>query len=123
MQNYLIPEVQAAAALYDVNMTFMQDNAPCHKTKLIDQFFEENGIKTLDWPAQSPDLNPIENLWSLIKRKRQKKYGMPRDKVDLINQLMNIWDELDEDLFKNLAESVERRLDAVIRLGGRQTKY
>ena len=101
----------------------LQDNAPCHKTKLIDQFFEENGIKTLDWPAQSPDLNPIENLWSLIKRKRQKKYGMPRDKVDLINQLMNIWDELDEDLFKNLAESVERRLDAVIRLGGRQTKY
>ena len=123
LENYVLPEIRAAAAMFGVDMTFMQDNAPCHKTKLIDRFFDENGIKTLDWPPQSPDLNPIENLWNWIKQKRQKKFGMPKDKVALINQIMEIWDEVDDKLLENLAQSVERRLDSVIRLGGRQTKY
>jgi transposase len=53
-------------------MVFMQDNAPCHKALIVTQFFDENNIKTLDWSAQSPDINPIENLWAFIKKRRKK---------------------------------------------------
>jgi hypothetical protein len=50
---------------------FQQDNDPKHTSKLAKQFFEENRIKLLDWPAQSPDMNPIENLWALMNEKLQ----------------------------------------------------
>jgi transposase len=51
----------------------MQDNVPIHKAGAVKQWFENNGIPLLDWPPYSPDLNPIEHLWHLIKTWIQKK--------------------------------------------------
>ena len=44
---------------------FMQDGAPCHRSKIVTNFLRKNHIKELDWPSTSPDLKPIENLWTL----------------------------------------------------------
>ena len=52
---------------------FMHDGAPCHKSKLVQQFLDSQHIKMLDCPKSSPDLNPIENLWALMKAKKSEK--------------------------------------------------
>ena len=49
------------------SLIFMHDGAPCHRSKIVKQFCTENHVKILDWPGNSSDLNPIENLWTKMK--------------------------------------------------------
>ena len=86
-------------------------------------FLRQNQISTLDWPPQSPDMNPIENLWQIVKIREEKKIGIPMTKEELIEQVFEIWEEIDETLLETLADSVESRLREVIRLKGKPTKY
>ena len=52
---------------------FMQDGAPCHRSKLVTNFLKKKKVKVLDWPGNSPDLNPIETLWTVMKNKVAEK--------------------------------------------------
>lgn len=119
LEDTLLPELQVA----DAQMVFMQDNAPCHKAKIVMDFFDTNHVNIMDWPAQSPDMNPIENLWAIIKARRQKKYGYPKTKVEIIDQIFDIWDNIEPELVSKLADSANRRVSEVLRLNGRVSKY
>jgi hypothetical protein len=68
-------------------------------------------------------LNPIENLWAIVKARRFKKVGIPRSKIELIEQIFEIWEAIDQSLLDNLVDSIEKRLKEVVRLRGRTTKY
>ena len=83
LRNHMLP---SATALYGQGQAFVfqQDNAPCHKAWVC-AFFERSGVDVLDWPAQSPDLNPIEHLWEVLFRKVQ---GRKPSNLDALWQLL-----------------------------------
>jgi len=60
-----------------------QDNAPCHMSKVSTKTFQEANIKVMNWPSSSPDMNPIENIWSVLKMKVGKM--RPSTKEQLIS--------------------------------------
>ncbi len=67
LEHFMLP---SADKLYrDADFIFQQDLAPAHTAKGTKSWFNDHGVTVLDWPANSPDLNPIENLWGLVKRK------------------------------------------------------
>ena len=68
---------------------FMQVGAPCHTTKRVKNFLSQKKIPLLPWPGNSPDLNPIEALWKLVKRKMAQK--VITTKIELTESLIHIW--------------------------------
>ncbi len=67
VEHFMLP---SADKLYgDSNFIFQQDLAPAHTAKGTKSLFNDHGVTVLDWPANSPDLIPIENLWGVVKRK------------------------------------------------------
>ena len=85
--------------------------------------FKDNGIQLLDWPAQSPDLNPIEHLWSILK-KRLNAYDTPAKGMrELWERAVKEWDDMRKEECQKLIKSMPRRLEAVIKTKGGHTKY
>lgn len=98
-----------------------QDNAPCHKARMITNFLNNVGVTTLDWPPQSPDLNIIENVWSLLKRKRTVSLNKTREET--ISEISFLWKEVSPEILQNLVDSVPRRLQKVIEAKGGYSFY
>lgn len=92
---------------------FQQDNAPCHKSKTTMAYLEANNIPLMVWPAQSPDLIPIENVWSYIKLKLAE-YS-PKSKEELKNLISQIWNEIPADFLKKLIDGMHSRCLEVIK--------
>jgi transposase len=104
------------------NPILVQDGASCHTSKSTINFLKQNKIKTIsNWPAQSPDLNVIENLWSIIKR------NIDLSKASTSQQIFQIvkkeWEAVPQQQIQNLIQSMERRMQAVIDAKGENTKY
>jgi len=100
---------------------FQQDNDPKHTAKINKRYLVNQGINTMVWPSQSPDLNPIENLWSILDDKL--KFRNCQNEEQLFDALKRGWEALDPVLLTSLVDSMPRRCQAVIDSKGYATKY
>ena len=119
----MVPYLIKLEAEHGVDMIFMQDNCAVHTANECIAFLDETGFEVMDWPAQSPDLNPIENVWARLKTEFRKRHGPVTDRDDLINKILEIWNEFQLEYAKKQAESFTDRLKACIMKKGWQTRY
>ncbi len=89
----------------------------------MQDYSEENNITTFKWPPQSPDLNPIENLWAICKARRQKDFGFPASKTELKRQMQEIWKKIEPELLERLSNSAIKRLREVVKRKGKYIDY
>ena len=102
---------------------FQQDLAPCHTSKKMQKFFEQSAITVLEWPGNSPDLNPIENLWAIVKSRLRKRDCSTM--VKLINAVIQVWfhDENFKNMCPKIVDSMPNRVKLVIEAKGGHISY
>ncbi|GFU57252.1 DDE_3 domain-containing protein [Trichonephila clavipes] len=94
---------------------YQQDNAKCHTAGSVREWFEENQSKftVLPWPANSPDLNPIENLWDHLDWVAHAMDPHLRNLAQLAKALEPAWLNIPVTIFRNLIDSLLARVAAV----------
>ncbi len=119
------------ADIWKSELVFMQNNASIHRVRKSKLWFQKMGIEVMKWPSYSFDLNLIENLWVLLKKKVYKVYSdlnKLKDKgeeaeTQLFQILQKTWGNIREKVIEGLISSMPRRCEALIIAKGWHTKY
>jgi transposase len=122
LDNHLLPSL-ADSGIDEDEHIFQQDNDPKHTSRKARNWMEENNIMLLDWPPQSPDLNPIEHLWQHIKMQLAKHETPAKGVWEIWERVAEVWNNIELEVCQNLIESMPRRVEAVIKAKGGNTKY
>ncbi len=105
----------------DADFIFQQDLVPGHTAKSTKSWLNNIGVGMLDWPVNSPELNPIENLWGIVKMKMRNK--RPNNADELKATVKETWASVPPQQCHKLITSMPRRIEAVIKAKGASTKY
>ncbi|GFU19119.1 transposable element Tc3 transposase [Trichonephila clavipes] len=105
----LLPYVRLFRGAMGLQFLFMDDNAPCHRTVAAEQLLESEDIERMDWPARSPDLNPIEHVWDFLGRRLAARILPPVTIRELRLALQDEWAAMPQQLIDTLILSMGRR--------------
>lgn len=102
---------------------FQQDNASIHVSKAAKEWFNEHRFNVIDWKAQSPDLNIIENTRSHVEYRLRRRRHAPKNLSELKTAIEEEWYSTPLEYIQTLYDSMERRVKALIKSKGSHTKY
>ena len=121
LENHLVPFVDELVG--GVGLIFQQDNASIHTSRLTKAWFAEQKFDVLDWPAKSPDLNPVENLWGILARAVYKNGRQFWSRTELIACIRKCWEEIGADYLAKLTNSMHKRCVEVLKNHGSKIDY
>ncbi|GFW24393.1 transposable element Tcb2 transposase [Trichonephila clavipes] len=110
----LLPYVRLFRGAMGLQFLFMDDNAPCHCTVAAEQLLESEDIERMDWPARSPDLNPIEHVWDFLGRRLAARTLPPVTIRELLLALQDEWAAMPQQLIDTLILSMGRRCETCL---------
>ena len=119
----LHPLVRPYAGAVGENFILMDDNAPPHRAHIVRDYLEQESIQRMDWPARSPDLNPIEHVWDMLQVGLSAQEHAPSTLEELGNDLVQQWNRIPQDSISHLIQSLPRRCQAVLDARGGHTRY
>lgn len=124
-QNMVGPHFPAYGfELAGLGWIFQQDNAPIHRARSTLSYFRDRNIGLLEpWPSKSPDLNIIENLWSILARRVYRHGRHYNSKQELKDSIVREWNDINQATVQNLYHSMQRRMIALYDAKGNSTKY
>ncbi|GFU72628.1 transposable element Tcb2 transposase [Trichonephila clavipes] len=114
----LLPYVLFFRGAMGLQFLFMDDNAPCHRTVAAEQLLESEVIERMDWPARSPDLNPIEHVWDFLGRHLAARTLPPVTIRELRLALQDEWAAMPQQLIDTLILSMGRRCETCLAVRG-----
>lgn len=118
-----LPAAFDKIGLPENQIIFQHDGDPKHTAKIVVNWLQNQRFEVLKWPAQSPDMNPIENLWGFIK-KRLANYAEPPVGVNqLWERVKEEWNSIPQEIIDNLYSSMPRRMQELQKNKGLWTKY
>lgn len=107
--------------LLNDNLIFQDDNDSKHRSEIVYNWKNAYNIKSLAWPSNSPDLNPIENIWSILKRKVNEIHN--ETKTDFIKCISEKWNGISKETINNVIDSMSKRILKVIERKGNWIDY
>uniref|UniRef100_A0A8K9US50 Tc1-like transposase DDE domain-containing protein n=1 Tax=Oncorhynchus mykiss TaxID=8022 RepID=A0A8K9US50_ONCMY len=119
----LRPLVRPYAGAVGPGFLLMQDNARPHVAGVCQQFLQEEGIDAMDWPARSPDLNPIEHIWDIMSRSIHQRHVAPQTVQELADALAQVWEDIPQETIRHLIRCMPTRCREVIQARGGHTHY
>lgn len=121
LEEHLLPFINTFPPSQPV--IYQQDNASIHSSKLTSTYLWRSCISTLDWPACSPDLNPIENIWGHLVRAIYAGNKQYQTVAELKQAILSAWDDLTIQTLQNHVNSMPNRIFEVIQRDGKATSY
>ncbi len=107
----------------DLTFLFIDYNSRPHRAKLVNERLESEAIERIPWPAMSPDLNPIENLWNYLRRDIVRRHPDPRDIIALKTTSLGEWRLIPQTVINNVIASMKTRYDMHVWVKGDHIQY
>ena len=112
-----------ATGVFGRNFVYVQDNAPPHTARDTAAFLDQQDVEVMDWPARSPDMNPIEHVWDQMSVWIRDMDDPPSTVAELQNAVRQVWAAVRPGRVRTLVESMPRRVRALMAARGGHTRY
>ena len=123
LNHHLMPWASVSLGNPQTEWKLQEDNAPAHRARGVQEEKERLGIRSIPWPSRSPDLNPIEHVWSKLGLRLLLRTPRPTTLANLATALKEEWDAIPQEEIATLISSMPRRVRAVIATQGGPTSY